>query len=69
MSEKIRITSEETNEEVLARIIKATARKYNCDMVIDFSNGSRKVEFIGDEALKPRIAKEVKRIFEKERNG
>jgi len=63
MSNKIPLNLEETGNEVLARIIKATARKYNCSMVIDFNNGNRTVEFIGDEASKPLIIKELNDIF------
>jgi len=63
MSPKIPLNLEETNNEVLARIIKATARKYNCSMVIDFNDGNRKVEFVGDDASKPLIVKELNNIF------
>jgi hypothetical protein len=63
MSNKIPVQIEETNKEVLARIIKATAKKYNCNLVIDFSNGNRKVEFTGDEACKPLIVAELKEIL------
>ena len=63
MSNKIPVHIEETNQEVLARIIKATAQKYNCNLVIDFSNGNRKVEFTGDEACKPLIVAKLKNIL------
>ncbi len=63
MSNKIPVKIEETNQEVFARIIKATARKYNCNLVIDFSDGNRKVEFTGDEACKPLIVAELKDIL------
>ena len=56
---------EDTNIEILARIVKAASRKYDCSMDIDFQNGNRKVEFIGDETYKPFIAEEVECIFEK----
>lgn len=69
MSDKIPIIFDETNQEVLARIIKATARKYNCNMLIDFNNGNRKVDFIGDEACKAHIAAELENIFKEEKNG
>lgn len=65
MLRNIPIAKEETNKEVLARIIKATARKFNCSMVIDFSNGNRTVEFIGDEVHKQQIVEELKDIFNK----
>ena len=63
MSNKIPLKIEETNNEVLARIIKATARKYNCSIVIDFSDGNRTVEFVGDEACKPLIVKELNKYL------
>ena len=63
MSNKIPIHIEETNKEVLARIIKATAKKYNCNLVIDFNNGNRTVEFTGDEACKPLILEKLKDIL------
>jgi len=34
-------------------------------MNIDFKNGNRKIEFIGDEFYKPLIAEEVLDIFAK----
>lgn len=56
---------EDTNIEVLARIVKAASIKFDCSMNIDFQNGNRKVEFIGDEIFKPLIAEEVECIFAK----
>jgi len=69
MSNKIPLKIEETNNEVLARIIKATARKYNCSMVINFNNGNRTVEFVGDEASKSLIVKELNNIFKNAKNN
>jgi hypothetical protein len=63
MSNKIPVQIENTNKEVLARIIKATAQKYNCNLVIDFNNGNRTVEFTGDEACKPLIVEKLKDIL------
>jgi len=57
------IQFEDANMEIIARIAKATSRKYNCDMEIDFSNGVRKVVFSGDEAMRVHIAGEVLEIF------
>lgn len=59
----IKINREETNLEVLARIAKATARKYDCSMSIDFQNGKRQIEFIGDNECKARIAHAVEDYF------
>ena len=63
MNEKMNITREDTNAEVLARIIKAASHKYECSMVINFSNDNRISKFIGDEALKQHIAEEVRNMF------
>ena len=60
----VRIQFEDTNLEVMARIVKAASRKYNCDVEIDFSNGARKVVFTGDEEMKAYISGEVLDIFE-----
>ena len=61
----IPVKIEDTNIEVLARIVKAASRKFDCSMDIDFQNGNRKAEFIGDEIYKPLIAEEVECIFVK----
>ena len=55
---------ENTNSEIMARIVKAASHKYNCDVEIDFSNGVQKVVFTGDEEMKAYIAGEVLEIFE-----
>lgn len=59
----IKINQEETNLEVLARIAKATARKYDCSMRIDFKNGKRQIEFIGNNECKVKIANAVEDYF------
>ena len=46
-------------------LVKAASRKFDCSMDIDFQNGNRKAEFIGDEIFKPSIAEEVECIFAK----
>ena len=68
MLDIIPVKIEETNMEVLARIVKATSRKFDCSMNIDFQNGNRKVQFIGDEILKPLIEEDVEFIFTKKEN-
>ena len=65
MTDMIPVKIEDTNIEVLAMIVKAASRKYDCSMDIDFQNGNRKAEFIGDEIFKPLIAEEVECIFAK----
>ncbi|MCP4687364.1 MAG: hypothetical protein GY859_04890 [Desulfobacterales bacterium] len=65
MVETIQITKEDTNAEVVARILKAASKKYDCNLKIDFKNGKRQVEFNGDEAYKPLIMEDVQRIFGK----
>jgi len=59
----IKINREETNLEVLARIAKATARRYDCSMRIDFQNGKRQIEFIGNNECKAKIAHAVGDYF------
>jgi hypothetical protein len=61
----IKINREETNLEVLARIAKATARKYDCSVTIDFQNGNRRIEFIGDKECKEQIANTVETYFKR----
>ncbi len=62
----IPIKHEETNLEILARIAKASARKFDCSLHIDFSNGNRRIEFIGDETSKALIAAEMEYLFDVE---
>jgi hypothetical protein len=68
MTDIIPVNIEDTNAEVLAMIVKATSRKYDCSIDIDFQNGNRKAEFIGDESFKPFIAEEVECIFARKEN-
>jgi hypothetical protein len=63
MNAIIHIATEDTNAEVLARIVKAASRKYDCSMEIDFSKDNRILKFIGDQDLKTHIAEEVSNIF------
>ena len=63
MNTKMHIAREDTNAEVLARIVKAASRKYDCSMEIDFSRDNRITRFVGDEALKVHIAEEVSSMF------
>ena len=66
MSKNIPIRFEDTNIEVLAMIVKAASRKFDCSMEIDFTNGNRKVEFVGDDFYKPLIVDEIEEIFSKD---
>lgn len=59
----IPINHEETNLEVLARIAKVAARKFDCSMRIDFRDGHRFIEFIGDETNKALIVAEMEYLF------
>ena len=59
----IKINREETNLEILARIAKAAARKYDCSMTIDFHNGNRRIEFSGNPAAKEKIANTLATYF------
>ena len=60
---KIPIQFEDTNLEVLARIVKAASKKYDCSVNINFNDGNRKAEFVGDETYKPYIAEEIQDMF------
>lgn len=64
--EKIKIINKETNREVLARICKASARKFDCDMEIDFEDGKTHIKFIGDDMYKPYILEEIVKVFNKQ---
>ena len=64
----VKINQEETNLEVLARITKATARKYDCSLDIDFQDGKRRIEFIGDQERKAQIASTVENYFIKQQD-
>jgi hypothetical protein len=63
MRNVIPIRFQDANKEVLARIVKAASKKFNCTMKIDFENGRRTAEFIGDDIYRPLIAEEVEEIF------
>lgn len=62
-SMSIPINHEETNLEILARIARVAARKFDCSLVIDFTNGNRRIEFVGDENNKKLIAAEIEYLF------
>ena len=64
----VKINQEETNLEVLARITKATAQKYDCSLDIDFQDGKRRIEFIGDQERKAQIASTVENYFMKQQD-
>lgn len=59
----IKINCEETNLEILARIAKAAARKYDCSMTIDFQNGNRHIAFSGDQASREKIVNTLATYF------
>ena len=63
MKASIDIYNQDTNAEIVARIVKAASRKYSCNLNIDFQEGNRIMEFVGDETKKPLIAEDVQRIF------
>lgn len=63
MQRRIPIRRIDANVEVLARIVKAASKKYDCTVKIDFRDGRCDVEFVGDETCKPVIAAEVEQIF------
>ncbi len=59
----IPINIENANSEIWARIIKAEARKYDFNVNIDFSNGNRKVEFVGDQGCVPYIVEDIQKLL------
>ena len=65
MEQVVPVRFEDANKEILARIVKAASKKFNCTMKIDFKNGKRTAEFVGEEIYKPFIADEVEEIFRK----
>ena len=52
--------------EILARITRVIARKYDCDIKIDVQDGELITEFIGDTTNKPLIIEDVEKIFFKD---
>ena len=65
MQTPIPIANEETNIEILARIAKATSKKWGCTMHIDFYNGNRTVIFSGDPEYRSCIVYELTDILDK----
>ena len=61
---KIPVRIENANAEIIARIMKSTASKYDCSMDIDFTDGNRIVDFVGDSSLKPYIIDDVVQYFQ-----
>ncbi|MBF0099374.1 MAG: hypothetical protein HQK77_00550 [Desulfobacterales bacterium] len=59
MKEHLAIHIEETNLEIFDRMVKATAKKYDCSLHIDFQNGNKVVKFIGANSYLPHIVDEV----------
>jgi hypothetical protein len=59
----IPIHYQETNAEIYARIANSVASKYGCVVKYNFCGGCKKVEFLGDESNKHRIAAEIQNLF------
>ena len=57
------IQEKDVSLEIAARITRAMARKYGCDIEIDFSNGNQKVLFLGSPEAKEGVVGEVWDIF------
>lgn len=49
----------ENNIEILAKITRAAAAKFNCDMRIFYQDGRLQSVFYGEEVYKPKIITEV----------
>ena len=56
----------ETKNKNIMTVDRAASRKFDCSMEIDFTNGNRKVEFVGDDFYKPLIVDEIEEIFSKD---
>jgi hypothetical protein len=56
---KIPLNLENANGEIVARMLKSAASKYDCTMEIDFSGGKREAVFVGDSSMKNHIIQEV----------
>lgn len=54
----------DTNLEIMARIVKASAQKFGCRVKIDFNNGNRICEVAGSDIAKAIIADEIISMFE-----
>ena len=52
MVKNVRIIKKQANAEILARIIKAASRKYDCSMKIDFNDGNRVAQTFGYNTAK-----------------
>lgn len=52
----------ENNIEILAKIVQATAVKYDCRMYIGYQNGKLQTDFCGEEIYKPQIVADVLEI-------
>ncbi len=61
----LNINVENTNVEILARIVKAEAKKYDCSVDIDFNDGKRVTRFVGDKDYAPHILEEIEGYFKK----
>ena len=57
------IIHEDVTDEVSARILKAEAKKYDCDVIIDYSNDNRKYQFSQEDECNDHILKDVVDIF------
>ena len=63
MESKIPLNIKYNNLEILARIAKATSKKYGCNIEIDFQDGHEIIKFEGDESCKPHISEEIRNLF------
>ncbi len=59
----VRLFIRDATVEVFARIVKAEAAKYGCDMRVEYDEGENFVRFLGDTECVPHIVEDVKKIF------
>ncbi|MDM8535317.1 hypothetical protein QUF70_01030 [Desulfobacterales bacterium HSG17] len=66
MKNKISLNKIDVSSEVIARIAKAAAKKYDCTVDIDFSNGNQKINYRGKTDVLFHIAEEVADVMNRD---
>jgi len=61
----VNVNIEDTSMEILARIARVEARKYDCSLEINFSDQNREVNLVGDDTYVPYILEDVQKMFTK----
>ena len=61
------IIHEDVTNEISARILKAEAKKYDCNVIIDYSDEKRICQFSQEDECNDHILKDVANIFKREK--